>query len=118
VTTRNVVIVMGRCSRTRQGYGIRFEQRNAGQWTATWAFAIKDNVAKREGYEKSTMTGNFAFDDAFPGCPHCTSHTFFRCQCGKLGCWDGVSLTIVCPSCGQTGELVGELTTLEGGGDR
>jgi hypothetical protein len=115
---RNVVIVMGRCSRLRQGYGIRFERRQPNKWVATWAFAIKDHVAKREGYEKSTMAGSFVFDDAFPGCPHCSARSFFRCNCGQLGCWDGSARAIVCPSCGQSGELSGEVTSLDGGSDR
>jgi len=118
MATRNVVIVMGRRSLSRQGYCIRFERRGGGKWAATWAFAIQDSVARREGYERSTMNGSFIFDDAFPGCPYCRSHSFFSCNCGQLGCWDGSSRAIVCPSCGQAGEPSGDLASLDGGGDR
>jgi hypothetical protein len=116
--TRNIVIAMGRCSQSKQGFGIRFERREANQWQATWAFGMKETVAKKEGYEKTEMNGSFAVDEAFPGCPHCAAHSFFRCGCGKLACWNGESRTVTCPWCGRTGELSGEITSLDGGADR
>jgi TerY-like protein len=118
MTTRNIVVVMSRCSRSKQGYGIRFERKAANQWVATWSFAVKDSVAKREGYEKAEMSGSFTLGDGFPGCPHCSAHGFFHCGCGKLGCWNGESRTVTCPWCAQHGELGGEITSLDGGTDR
>src|SRR4051812_14852524 len=68
---RNVVIIMCRCTRSKGGFGVRMERHAADQWIATWAFAIKDNVAKKEGYDQSQIRGSFAFESAYPGCPHC-----------------------------------------------
>jgi hypothetical protein len=118
MTTRNIVIVMGRCSSSKRGFGIRFERKAADRWIATWSFGIKDSIAKKEGYEKTEMNGSFSFDDAFPGCPHCSAHGFFRCSCGRLACWNGESRVVTCPWCEQGGELSGEITSLDGGGDR
>ncbi len=115
---RNVVIVMGRCGVTKQGFGIRFERHGTNQWGATWAFAIKDAVAKREGYEQTQIEGQFAFDDSFPGCPHCSTHSFFVCGCGKLSCMKAEGRRVTCPWCKRTGEVSGQVTSLYGGGDR
>jgi hypothetical protein len=118
MSTRNIVIVMARCSRSKQGFGIRLERREGDAWFATWAFAIKDAAAKREGYEKTRIDGRFWMDSAFPGCPYCSAHGFCGCGCGRLACWDGESRTVACPWCGRTAELTGEITSLDGAGDR
>ena len=115
---RNVVIVMGRCSQSKQGFGIRFERREGDEWAGTWAFAIKEAVAKKEGYEKTSMNGRFLFDPAFPGCPHCSTDAFFLCECGRLSCRRGETRRVTCPWCGKNDEVGGAVTTLDGGGDR
>jgi len=118
MSTRNIVIVMGRCSRSKQGFGIRFQKREGNDWAATWAFAIKEATANREGYEKTRISGRFTLDTAFPGCPHCSAHGFCACICGRLACWNGESRKVTCPWCGRSVELTGEITTLDGGADR
>ena len=115
---RNIMIVVARCSRAKQGLGIRFERQGARQWAATWAFALKESTAKREGYDQQRMEGAFGFDPAFPGCPHCGSHGFFVCGCGKVACWNAESRTVTCPWCGATGEVGGEVNNIAAGGDR
>ena len=115
---RNIVIVTGRCSPSKQTFGIRFERRSANEWGATWAFSIKESVAKKEGYETTKMDGQFIFEDSFPGCPYCSARSFFLCGCGKLACWTGESRRVTCPWCGQPGELSGQITALDGGTDR
>jgi len=115
---RNVVIVMGRCGLSKQPFGIRVERRGANQWGATWAFAIKDAVAKKEGYASTRIEGQFVFDDSFPGCPHCGTGYFFVCGCGKLSCMKAGEREVTCPWCGQSGELSGQATSMDGGGDR
>jgi hypothetical protein len=116
--SRNIVIAMGRCSQSKQGFGIRFERRGGDEWAGTWAFAIKDAVAKKEGYEKTRMNGTFSFDAAFPGCPHCSSQSFFLCGCGRLACMKGEGHRVTCPWCGGSGEVSGVATSLDGGADR
>jgi hypothetical protein len=118
MTARNIVIVMGRCMLSKQGFGVRFESRGSEQWTATWAFPIKEEAARREGYEKTRMAGKFTVEQTFPGCPHCTAQRFWVCQCGKLACWNGESRRVICPACAQAGELTRTINSIEGGGDR
>jgi len=114
----NVVIVMARCSRSRQGFGIRFEEKVRGRWIADWAFAIKETLARREGYDRGTISGAFGFDTSYPGCPHCRAPSIFQCVCGKVACWDGERRTATCPWCGATVELRGHIESLSAGRDR
>jgi hypothetical protein len=113
-----VVIVLGRCSRTRHPFGIRFEDKGAGNWVADWAFSVKEKSAHREGYDRGEIHGSFGFDPAFPGCPSCRAHSFYRCGCGKVACWDGETRMVHCPWCGMTGTLSGTIDRLAGESDR
>src|SRR5437764_15248949 len=99
----NVVIVTSRCSRTRQYFGIRFEEAIRGQWIADWAFPIKETLAKKEGYNRNQITGTFSFASEYPGCPDCQAKSIFKCNCGKIACWNVGPLpcTVVCPCCGS-----------------
>jgi hypothetical protein len=115
---KNVVIVTARCSLSKQSYGIRIERRGARQWAATWAFAIKEAAARREGYDKSRIEGSFVLDAAFPGCPLCKANGFYLCGCGKVACWNNRTTTVVCPWCSKHGEIGGEVTGLDAGSDR
>lgn len=107
-----VVIVMARCNRTKQNFGIRFEEKQKGQWTADWAFAVKETYAKKEGYDLNTITGTFTFDSAYPGCLYCLAKGIFKCSCGKVNCWDRKTNIVTCAWCGQTDELSGQIEKL------
>ena len=113
-----VVIVMARCSGSKQSFGIRFEEKARGQWAADWAFAVKETSASKEGYDRGKVTGNFWFDDGYPGCPYCRVRSIFRCGCGKVACWDGERRTVTCPWCNGAGELRGQIDALTAGTDR
>lgn len=115
---KNVVIVMCRCQKNKSGFGIRFERFVPGSWTATWAFAMKEKTAQREGYDKSTISGQFLFPPEYPGCPGCGAKSVFQCSCGHMGCWNGESNVVTCPWCGGRGELSGTIESIDGGGDR
>ena len=115
---KNVVIVTGICARNKSGFGIRFEEIGRGNWIADWAFSIRSETAKREGYDKSTISGSFRFSDQFPGCPHCKSGSFVKCECGSLVCHDGESSTFKCPACGISGAIGGDVTNMSAGHDR
>jgi hypothetical protein len=116
---RNIVIVMCRCSLQKQPFGIRFEKRSGREWAATWAFAIKEAKAKKEGYDQAKIDGSFSFDPGYPGCPYCHNRALFLCGCGKVACWDGTSPSVTCPCCGATGKLSEEaVNSLTAGGDR
>jgi len=116
---RNVVIVLGRCVNSKTGFGMRFERFNPNQWTATWAFAVKDAAAKREGYDQTRIAGAFLFDPAFPGCPHCHAKSFWLCRhCHHVACRDGETRSVTCPWCGSKGELSGTVEQLHARDDR
>lgn len=114
----NVVIVMARCSRIRQSFGIRFEEEAPDHWIADWAFSIKETSAKREGYDQNEIRGVFGFARTYPGCPHCQAPSVFQCVCGAVACWDGERRAVTCPWCGTTVELREQIETLNVTGDR
>lgn len=116
---RKVVIVLSRCSRSKAAFGMRIERRPNSVWATTWAFAIKESAAKREGYDKSKIGGSFTTDPDYPGCPHCRAGNFYLCgSCSRVACWDGESHTVTCPWCDRSGQLSGEISSLEAGSDQ
>lgn len=116
---RNIVIVSNRCSRSKQGFGIRFERRNDKLWAATWAFGLKESAAKKEGYDKTRVKGSFVIEPEYPGCPHRRAKSFFLCgKCGHVACYDDESARVVCPWCARSGEIGGAIESLEAGTDR
>lgn len=80
------VIVLCKCGKHHRTYGIRTEKRGIDKWAYTWAFPIKENVAKREGYDKTSIKGDVIFTDEFPGCPYCGGYKLTVCSCGHLNC--------------------------------
>jgi hypothetical protein len=113
-----VVIVMARCRHSRQPYGIRFEETARGQWSANWAFALKETAARREGYDRTEIVGALFFGPAYPGCPYCHAARAFKCRCEQVGCWDGGQQEVICPGCGDSIQLGGEVDRVRGGHDR
>jgi hypothetical protein len=118
-TGMNAVVVLARCSHSQLPFGIRFEEKTSGRWAADWAFAVQEAAAKREGYDRGSVSGSFAFDAAYPGCPSCRAASCFRCSCGNIACWNGEQHSVTCPWCRCTGELSsGTVSDLNVGGDR
>jgi hypothetical protein len=110
---RNIVIVCARCGHTADGFGIRFERSGETRWSATWAFPLKENAARREGYDRSEISGTIQLDPAYPGCPHCGDATIVRCgSCGKVSCWNGEARVVTCARCKSRAELAGAITSL------
>ena len=128
----NVVIVMARCSHSKEYYGIRFEKKASMEglpkynfgiepnhlWVADWAFEIKKESGGREGYDKSEIAGIISIGPTYPGCPHCHGKSIFKCRCGKVVCWDGECQIVTCPYCGMTDRLSGQIESLKAGDDR
>jgi hypothetical protein len=117
----NAKVIMSKCSKTKQAFGIRIEERGH-DWVRTWAFKIDERKAKREGFEANTVSGSMNADSGYPGCPFCGSQGFIQCGCGKTGCDGGVvkrekSAEVTCPWCGNSGKLVtAESFDVSGGG--
>lgn len=114
----NVRIVLARCAGSKGDFGMRLEEESRGQWVVDWAFQMRAGAAKKEGYDKASISGSFRLAPGFPGCPYCRAGGFFRCQCGRIGCWDQQSMQVVCPWCKTKCELGGEISRLDGGTDR
>ena len=117
-----VVVVMAKCNNYKNSFGIRLEKQEGkwmskDKWIADWAFAIKENQAKREGYDKQNISGAFGFADEYPCCPHCENPGLYKCGCGNVACWDGRAEKVTCPWCGANLELEGEINNLDVGGD-
>ena len=118
VRVPTAVIVTARCSRSREWWGIRMEQQGEGRWVATWSFALKERTAKREGYDRTQLSGEFLLAPEFPGCAHCKGERVVKCACGGVGCHNGEGTTFTCPWCEKKGKLEGTINSLAAGGDR
>jgi hypothetical protein len=64
---------IAKCPATGKLYGVRIEERGTF-WTATWAFAIKPEVAQREGYSTNEFPSNIKYEAGYLGCPYCKKH--------------------------------------------
>ena len=114
----NVVVVPAWCQQTRRLFGVRMEEKSPSHWEGTWAFAMKDKAAAREGYDKTELRGSFELGAAYPGCPHCKSDSLFKCDCGKVTCWDGQTERVTCGWCSAIMNLEGTVDSLSAGTDR
>lgn len=65
-----VVIGIAECPKSKKLYGVRTEI-TGNKWEATWAFPIKKEVAKREGYKKSKFPKGIKYHADYKGCPYC-----------------------------------------------
>ncbi|MCL2086119.1 MAG: VWA domain-containing protein [Oscillospiraceae bacterium] len=66
----NVAVGIAKCPNTKKIYGVRVEERRS-KWYATWAFPIKPETARREGYVENDFPSDLKYDSKFPGCPYC-----------------------------------------------
>ena len=111
-------IALCKCKEGRRTYGVRFQKTKSG-WKYTWAFPVKEESAKREGYDKTQIIGNIEPDDDYPGCPYCGARYFIVCGCGKLSCNNIGNLMFTCDWCGTSGLITGNYdgSGIESGGD-
>jgi hypothetical protein len=114
----DVRIVLARCAEIKSSFGIRVENAGPSRWVLTWAFPVLEVTARREGYDRSEITGHFEFQPDYPGCPHCSNRSFFRCRCGKIACWDAIEQDVTCPWCGAYVRLEGTVDRMSAGQDR
>ena len=112
-------IVVCRCEKTRNLYGMRVEEKSPGHWSATWAFPLRQDRIDSEGYGSALIQGKFSFAEGFPGCPSCQASSFALCNvCHRVGCSAANAAYFTCPWCSNAGPLAGTITELQGGGDR
>lgn len=111
------VVVLARCTATRRPFGMRFEEKGRATWIVDWAFPMPETTAKREGYDRNTIAGEFRTDPKYPGCPGCSARDWFRCCCGKIGCWSGTDRHVTCPWCFQRVALTEPVTSVSSSTD-
>lgn len=100
-------VALCKCRESKRVYGVRFEEDGAA-WKYTWAFPIKEDIAKREGYDATTMVGMIHSDEEYPGCPYCGRIGFLVCErCHKISCNIIDGNTATCEWCGMTGTISG-----------
>ena len=79
-------VILAKCSVHSGTFGIRVEKRE-NDWVSTWAFPIDESRAKREGFDKTKVTGSFRAVEGYPGCPYCGTAALVQCGCGKMFCY-------------------------------
>ena len=106
-----VAIIIQKCSSNKRLLGVRTQKMEDGDWWRTWAFAMNERQAKREGYDTTPVQGSLRETEEFPGCPYCSAHSFAQCPiCHKRLCWNGES-HVCCPWC--SAELSNFVTATE-----
>ena len=116
--SKDAFAVMCTCGKTKETFGITIDPRG-GVYSMCWAFKIKKDQAKREGYDKVKVHGAVDGDPNFNGCPYCGSKDFFVCpRCGHFVCFDGkLDVQVTCPNCGGSGIVKrAESLDISGGG--
>lgn len=113
-----VGIIIAKCSKLKELFGIRTENIDNDNWVSNWAFKIKEDVVKREGYDKTKIEGSFLISPEYPGCPYCGNNNYVYCCCGKVSCHNSNDEIFTCPWCGNSGPLSGPVTEMDIGSDR
>ena len=79
-TMNQATVVMAKCRRSNQPYGIRMEKKRDGVWYCTWAFKLSERAAANEGYGGTLVSGRVDLDAEYPGCPYCGAMGWFSCE--------------------------------------
>ncbi len=66
----NAIVGLAKCPSSGKLYGVRIEI-DGKKWTATWAFPISEEVAKREGYTQNVFPSDLKYSSRYPVCPYC-----------------------------------------------
>ena len=94
------IIILGKCPKTHQIYGMRTQKMDSGDWLRTCAFPLDARRARAEGYDRTTARGSLGCTEGYTGCPYCGTRGFVVCRnCGKFTCWSGET-RMKCEWCG------------------
>ena len=66
---------------------------------------IMEAAAKREGYDKTTISGSIDCTQDYPGCPYCGQKYFTVCSCGHISCTILKGGIFTCEWCGAKGTI-------------
>ena len=98
----SVLICRARCSRSKQPFAIKFEQRDRGIWFARSAWAVDEKRIGSQVFSSGAVRGHFKKHGEYPGCPHCGNSLWRMCfECNQgLGCLEYGGPSYTCPWCG------------------
>lgn len=97
---KDVVICAARCAKSKNLFGLRVERISGNDWAITWAFRVKEEIAKKEGFTSQSIEGNFDFPPEYPGCPYCEAPGLVVCGCNCISCMSDSTKRHTCPDCG------------------
>ena len=111
-------VVLAKCPKSRQIYGMRTQKMSDGDWWRTWAFPIDERRASQEGYDATQVFSGMGCTEEYPGCPYCGATGFVQCyRCGKLSCYNGEA-SLTCLWCGNKMDSFVDATEFQlSGGD-
>ncbi len=67
----NAVVGVAKCPQTQKLYGVRIQIEPGDKWTATWAFPLRPETVRREGFKENQFPPNLRYGAEYPGCPYC-----------------------------------------------
>ena len=114
--TKKAFATTASCPKYRGLYGITVDELSRGKYTFVWTFPLDEKKAKREGFDKTSVSGSIELQTDYPGCPYCGNTDVVFCgRCDAISCYDG-SGKFTCPKCGNSGKVeVGYKFDLKGG---
>lgn len=81
-------VLLTRCKKSKQLYGITIEQRNGKEWEMMYSFEIDEKHAKSEGFDKMMINADCYAGNTYRGCLSCGALGYVKCySCGKLTCY-------------------------------
>lgn len=101
---RNESVVMAWCQKSGKPFGITAEICGKDIFFK-WAFKMSESTSKKEGFDKTRISGNIIDMPEYPGCPHCGADTWYQCSNGHFVCLRPGTTWVKCPKCGVSGEL-------------
>ena len=109
-------VIVAHCSQCKRPYGITVAKQGK-DYLFKWSFKLTDKAAKSEGFDQNKVSGNIFNSTGFPGCSHCSNHSWVQCGgCGSFSCYAGEG-RFKCPVCGNEGEVTtSDNFDLKGGG--
>lgn len=103
----NYVILSLKCSHTKKLWLAKYGNGQGGECALIGAYLVDEESYDRLGGSgRSASSIDVGKLDRIPECPSCHKSTgLAQCSCGKLFC-TGAERKVVCPWCGNSGELV------------
>ena len=106
-------VVLAECSIRRGSFGIILKRKGEMGWSITWA-SVAVPIFPPGATRQLDLTGGLIVDPSYPGCPHCSGGSIFRCgRCGTVNCWDGSVQHVTCAKCGNAATLSGTISVVD-----